>query len=173
MYFDWSGLFLLVPMKWVIASSTKVGLILNTMDHRPWLAKMMYYIFLYMKCVVFLFRDIVLASHIKPLQKGDTLENMTFDVKWNSHADKNKTNSTPSSDTSAIKKVRLQLHVLLLNYFISEWLSGLLHILYCIQCRSIPLSKDLYLFQKIIWVLILLKKYVITTKFYPTHYSLM
>ncbi|XP_048778177.2 coiled-coil domain-containing protein 103-like [Ostrea edulis] len=49
------------------------------------------------------FRDIVLASHIKPLQKGDTLENVTFDVKWNPHADKNKANP-PSGNMSEIKK---------------------------------------------------------------------
>lgn len=55
--------------------------------------------------VLFSFRDIVLASHIKPLQKGDTLENMTFEVKWNPHADKSKPTQT-KHNASDIKKVQ-------------------------------------------------------------------
>ncbi|XP_062602605.1 coiled-coil domain-containing protein 103-like [Saccostrea cucullata] len=49
------------------------------------------------------FRDIVLASHIKPLEKGDTLQNVTFDVKWNAHAENSKANPQ-SSHASDIKK---------------------------------------------------------------------
>lgn len=56
--------------------------------------------------ILFFSRDIVLASHIKPLQKGDTLENMTFEVKWNSLAGKNKANQSKDS-TTEFKKVRI------------------------------------------------------------------
>ncbi|KAK3083514.1 hypothetical protein FSP39_024487 [Pinctada imbricata] len=47
------------------------------------------------------FRDIVMASHIKPLDKGDNFQNITFDVKWNSVA-----NDKGKSDSSAADGVK-------------------------------------------------------------------
>ncbi|XP_069108787.1 coiled-coil domain-containing protein 103-like isoform X2 [Argopecten irradians] len=44
------------------------------------------------------FQDIVKASHLKPLEKGDNLNNIVFDQPWNSHAIKMK-NAAPLKST--------------------------------------------------------------------------
>ncbi|XP_033728877.1 coiled-coil domain-containing protein 103-like [Pecten maximus] len=46
------------------------------------------------------FQDIVKASHLKPLEKGDNLNNIVFDQPWNSHAIKMK-NAAPLKSTGS------------------------------------------------------------------------
>jgi hypothetical protein len=54
------------------------------------------------------FRDIVLASHIKPLEKGDKIGERFHQATWNTAADK-KQGGDDVKDAAEIKQVQLNL----------------------------------------------------------------